>query len=75
MMHAIKGASIVDTCAHSHSSVVYLQAVGEDDVGVHGRHVQMVDEWTLDPVGDLLQREELLLDLVTHLQTGQMMIH
>ena len=45
----------------------YLQPVGEDDVGVHGRHVQMVDKWALDPVGHLLQRHQLGLDLLTQL--------
>ena len=45
----------------------YLQAVGEDDVGVHGRHVQMVDEGALNAVGHLLQRHQLGLDLLTQL--------
>ena len=47
----------------------YLQPVGEDDVGVHGGHVQMVDEGALYAVGDLLQRHQLGLDLLTQLDT------
>lgn len=46
-----------------------LQAVGEDDVGVHGPDVQMVDERALDPVGDLLQGHQLNFDLFTNLKT------
>lgn len=46
----------------------HLQAVGENDVGVHGPNVQMVDEGAFDPVRDLLQRSQLLLDLIADLR-------
>ena len=47
---------------------VYLQAVGQDDVGVHCSDIQMVDEGTFYPVWDFLQRKKLLLDVFTHLR-------
>ena len=48
-------------------SHTHLQPVGEDDVGVHGPHVQMVDHGVLQPVGTLLQRQQLPNDVITHL--------
>lgn len=45
----------------------YLQAVGEDDIGVHRPDIQMVDEGAFDPVWDFLQRSQLLFDLIADL--------
>lgn len=45
----------------------YLKAVGEDDIGVHGPDVQMVNEGALDPVWNLLQGHQFVLDLITDL--------
>lgn len=49
----------------------YLQAVGEDDIGVHRPDIQMVYEGAFDPVWDLLQRSQLRLDLITDLKRYQ----
>lgn len=46
---------------------VYLQAVGEDDIGVHCPNVQMVDKGAFNPVWDLLQGSQLIFNLLTHL--------
>lgn len=46
----------------------HLQAVRQDDVGVHGPHVQVVDEGTLNSVRNIFQGGELGLNLITHLQ-------
>lgn len=49
----------------------YLQAVGEDDIGVHRPNIQMVDEGTFDPVWNLLQGSQLVFDLITNLRKYQ----
>lgn len=46
----------------------HLQAICQDDVGVHGPHVQVVDEGTLNSVRNIFQGGELGLNLITHLQ-------
>lgn len=46
----------------------HLQAVGKDNIGVHCPNVQMVNEWTLDSVWNLLQADQLLLDLIANLR-------
>ena len=45
----------------------YLQAVGKNDIWVHGTHIQMVDEGAFNPVWNLLQGSQLLFYFVTHL--------
>ena len=44
-----------------------LAPVGEDDVGVHGSHIQVVDEGALLSVGHIPQRLQLCLDLIAYL--------
>lgn len=41
--------------------------VGEDDVGIHGCHVQMVDEGSFLPVWMIPQRLQMCLDVVSDL--------
>lgn len=49
----------------------YLQAVGEDDIGVHRPNVQMVNEGAFDPVWNLLQGSQLVFDLFANLRKYQ----
>lgn len=47
--------------------VTHLQPVGQNDVGVHGPHIQMIDKRTLNSVGNFLQRIQFGLDFITNL--------
>ena len=49
----------------------YLEPVGEDDVGVHGTHVQMVNHRVLQPGRGVSQRRQLLLQVSTNLANGK----
>lgn len=50
-------------------SMSHLKAVCQNDVWVHGSHIQVVDKGTLDSVGNIFQGGELRLNLITHLET------
>ena len=45
-----------------------LQSVGEDDVGVHGPHIQVIDDGVLQAVGTVPQHGQLLHNVLTNLQ-------
>lgn len=49
------------------ADATHLQPVGQDDVGVHGPHIQVVDKRTLNSVGNFLQGSQLGLDFLTDL--------
>ena len=46
---------------------IRLQPIGQDDVGVHGGHVQVVDDGRLQPARAVAQLGQLGDDLVAHL--------
>ena len=47
--------------------MAYLQSVGEDDVGVHGTHVQVVDDGILQAVGTVPQHGQFVHNVTAHL--------
>ena len=47
--------------------MAYLQSVGEDDVGVHGTHVQVVDDGILQAVGTVPQHGQFIHNVTAHL--------
>ena len=47
-------------------SAAVAAPVCEDDVGVHGRHIQVVDQGALLPVGHIPQGLQLPLDLIPY---------
>lgn len=47
--------------------LINLQAVGEDDVGVHCPNIQMVNEGAFNSVWNLLQGRQLFFDLIANL--------
>lgn len=51
--------------------VTHLQPVGQNDVGVHGPHVQVVDKGTLNSVRNIPQGIQFDLDFITNLRPGR----
>lgn len=49
--------------------------VGEDDVWVHGSHIQVVDQGALFSVGHVPQRLQLCLDLIPYLFVVDNILH
>ena len=49
----------------------YLQSVGEDDVGIHGPHVQVVDDGVLQTVGAVPKHGQLVHNVTAHLMNTQ----
>ena len=49
-------------CAHGGG----LEPVREDDVGVHGAHVEMIDDRSLGACGSITQHFQLINDLLAH---------
>jgi hypothetical protein len=45
-----------------------LQSVGEDDVWVHGTHIQVVDDGVLQAIGAITQSFQLFYDVAAHLR-------
>ena len=52
-----------------------LAPVGEDDVWIHGSHIQVVDQRALFSVGHIPQRLQLCLDFVSHLVVVGNILH
>jgi len=63
------GARLVEVARRAVTLVhdgVRLQAIGEDNIRVHGSHVQMIQDRRLQPVRAVPEPRQLLYDLVTH---------
>ena len=51
--------------------MAYLQSDGENDVGVHGPHIQMVDDGILQAVGTVPQHGQFVHNVTAHLVITQ----
>ena len=52
----------------------YLKSVGEDDIGVHGTNIKMVNQRVLQPCRCITQITKFLFDFRTHLTSDRRII-